>query len=113
MSRYMINKLLVEIDRTDEAVNAYRADPAGFVARWEAAAADPQPPYPDGGTLTEAERDAFETLDYGTLYAMGAHPFLLWHVVRAVLVSDELSAHELSALYVAAVTPHGHPDFTT
>lgn len=113
MSRYMINKLLIEIDRTDEAVEAYRLDPAGFVARWEAAAAHPQPPYPDGGALTGPERTAFETLDYGALYAMGAHPFLLWHVVRAVLVSDELDVGELSARYIEAVAPYGHPDFTT
>lgn len=113
MSRYMINKLLIEIDRTDEAVAAYRIDPAGFVARWEAAAADPQPPYPDGGTLTDEERAAFEALDYGALYGMGAHPFLLWHVVRAVLVSDDLDVHTLSARYIEAVSPHGHPDFAT
>lgn len=113
MSRYMLNKLLIEIDRTDEAVEAYRSDPVGFVARWEAAAANPQPPYPDGGTLTDEERAAFETLDYGTLYAMGAHPFLLWHVVRAVLVSDDLDVRQLAARYVETVTPHGYPDFTT
>jgi hypothetical protein len=107
----MIDKLLIEIDRTDDAVAAYEADPAGFVAEWETTT--PEPPYPAGGTLTDEERRAFTTLDYGELYRLGAHPFLLWHLVRAVLVTDDLDVHEVSARYVEAVTPHGYPDFAT
>ncbi len=44
---------------------------------------------------------------------MGAHPYLLWHFVRAVLVSDQLPVEELSDALKAAVAPLGRPDFTT
>lgn len=113
MSRYMINKLLVEIDLTDESVERYIADHRAFVALWEAAYADPNPPHPWGGMLTAGEREAFAAFDYETLYRLGAHPFLLWHVVRAVLVTDDTDVAAVSSEYVERVRPHGYPDFTT
>lgn len=113
MSRYMIDKLLIDIDRTDEGLEWYRDDPAGFVAAWEERGRHPEPPHPAGGALTDEERDAFVALDYESLYRLGAHPYLLWHVVRAVLVNETLNVHELSATYVSAITPHGWPDFGT
>ncbi len=111
MTRYMIDKLLLEIDRSDESLAAYQADPAAFVAAWEMAARSPVPPYPTGGRLTEEEREAFCPFDAGRLYAMGSHPFLLWHVVRALAGAGDVQ--ETSRRYVAQIEPYGYPDFTT
>lgn len=113
MSRYMIDKLLLAIDRTDDDLEAFMADTASFLDRWERAAANPVPPYPEGGSLTPEEREAFGQWDYARLYEMGAHPYLLWHVVRAVYVPDHATAEELIEEYRTAVTPLGYPDFTT
>lgn len=109
----MIDKLLLAIDRTDDALDAFRADPAAYVARWEAAWEHPVPPHPEGGTLEETERRAFVERDWPTLYARGAHPYLLWHVVRSVHVADGEDVREVSARYVEGIRPHGHPDFST
>ncbi len=113
MSRYMMNKLMWAIDREDGSVEAFKRDPAAFIDVWEAAALSPLPPYPDGGTLTPRERRAFEDGDYETLYAMGAHPYLLWHLVRAVFVPERMTEEELSDAFKVAVAEHGLPDFTT
>jgi hypothetical protein len=113
MSRYMIDKLLLAIDRTDESLEEFAADTPSFLDRWERSAAHPTPPYPEGGTLTPEERAAFESWDYARLYEMGAHPYLLWHMVRGVFVPARMSSEELIEEYRAAVTPLGRPDFTT
>lgn len=107
----MIDKLLLAIDRTDEALEEFRTDTASFLDRWEACA--PHPPYPEGGALTTEERTAFERWDYSRLYEMGAHPYLLWHVVRALFVPSHMTMEELTEAYRAAVTPLGYPDFMT
>lgn len=113
MSRYMIDKLLLDIDRTDDDLEAFIADTPSFLDRWERAAEQPVPPHPSGGSLTAGEREAFEAWDYAGLYRMGAHPYLLWHVVRAVYVPDRMTIDELIEEYRAAVAPLGYPDFTT
>lgn len=113
MSRYMIDKLLLDIDHTDAALETFIADTPSFLDRWERSAADPVPPHPQGGHLTAGERAAFEQWDYARLYRMGAHPYLLWHVVRAVYVPDRMTIEELIEEYRAAVAPLGYPDFTT
>lgn len=111
MTRYMIDKLLLEIDRSDESLAAYRSDPAGFVTAWERAAGSPVPPHPTGGRLTGDEREAFSPFDAGRLYAMGAHPFLLWHVVRALAGDTDIG--EVSRRFVETVESLGYPDFAT
>ena len=113
MSRYMVNKLLWEVESSGDNLDTFKHDPAGFVASWELAAATPQPPYPAGGTLTDEERRACVDVDFAALYAMGAHPYLLWHFVRAVLVSDTMPVEELSDALKRAVKPLDRPDFTT
>lgn len=113
MSRYTVNKLLWTIDKTNEDLAAFKANPAGFVARWEELAADPVPPFPEGGELTSEEREAVVACDFGRLYALGAHPYLIWHLVRAVLVPDSMTIEELVESYRTAVEPHGHPDYAT
>lgn len=109
----MVNKAMWAIDRTDANLVEYRADPGHFLDRWEQLTDDPEPPYPDGGTLTPRERDALMTLDIAALYAMGANPFLLWQLARSVLVPGQMDIDELIAHFRAAVDPHGYPDFST
>ena len=111
MSRYMINKLLWEVERSGESLDAFIEDSVGFIDRWERT--EPVPPYPSGGTLTSEERTAFERWDYASLYQMGAHPFLLWQFTRAVWVPARMGAGELTDAYRSAVAEHGYPDFAT
>ena len=113
MSRYMVNKAMWSIDRSELHLRAYAEDPGAFLDGWERLADDPEPPYPDGGTLTPEERSALETLDIAALYAMGANPFLLWQLVRSVLVPDRMSFEELVIHFRTAVERLGYPDFAT
>jgi hypothetical protein len=107
----MINKLLWEVERTEESVGAFTDDTVGFISRWERTV--PLPPHPSGGALTSEERTAFEAWDYSSLYRMGAHPFLLWQFARALWVPNRMEAEEFAAAYRSAVAEHGHPDFAT
>lgn len=112
MSRYMIDKLIRTIEMSDANVTTYVADPVGFVARWELRGTTSRVPIPDGGRLTSEERDAFVARDYGELYRLGAHPYLLWHFIEAVYI-HEVPWVELKERYREAVIPHGDPDFIT
>jgi hypothetical protein len=47
------------------------------------------------------------------LYALGAHPYLLWHFVRAIHGPGGTPVGELSEAFKAAVAPHGYPEFAT
>ncbi len=109
----MVNKFLWEVESDNESLASFKHDPAGFVADWELGAATPQPPYPAGGSLTAAERQACIAVDYAALYSMGAHPYLLWHFIRAVLVPDPMTVAELSEALKRAIAPLDRPDFTT
>jgi hypothetical protein len=114
MSRYQMNKFIAYVDEDGERVNAFHADPAGYVAAWEARAAASRLPTADSGTFTDEERRAFVERDYGTLYAMGVHPYLLLHLARALDVQiEETPWPEFVERYRAAVSPHGFPDFGT
>jgi hypothetical protein len=105
MSRYLVNKVIWEVDRTDEGLAEFKADPAGFLGVWIESSG--------GGPLTRDERRAIEARDYGRLYAMGANPFLLWQFARSVSVPDEMTVEGLIASFRDAVAPHGYPDFHT
>jgi hypothetical protein len=113
MSRYMVNKLMWEIDRSDDALERFKANATEFLDGWVARSRDPVPPYPEGGELTGEERQAIETRDYGSLYAIGVNPFLLWQFARSVSVPDQQSVEELVKSFREAVEPHGYPDFFT
>ena len=104
----MVNKLMWEVERSEDSLNAFRHDPGSFLDRWEAAEA--KPPYPEGGKLTAEERAALEAVDYRTLYAMGAHPFILWQFVRALWTEDPAP---LVTRYREAIADLGYPDFAT
>ena len=105
MSRYLVNKVIWEVDRTDHGLAAFKTDPARFLDTWTRSS--------EGGSLIGEERQALEARDYGRLYAIGANPFLLWQFARSVSVPDEMTVEELIASFREAVAPHGYPDFHT
>jgi hypothetical protein len=94
----MIDILLYEIDQTAESIERFTTDRAGFL---------------DGYRLTGTERAAFEAWDYGALYAMGAHPFLLFQVVRSLAVREGAAMPQIIEEYREAISPHGAPDYIT
>lgn len=104
----MTNKFMRAVEMSDDAVRAYVADPAAFVEAWLAGAPGPDQ-RPDDRVLTDAERAAFAARDYAALYALGAHPYLLWHFTEAVYL-HETSWPELNERYREAVRPSGCPD---
>lgn len=111
MSRYMVNKLMWEVDSSNEALDEFKSDCVGFIERWQRIT--PDPPHPRGGRLTGEERHALERKDWGYLYAMGVNPFLLWQFARSVSVPDEMSVERLIETFRDSVAPHGYPDFST
>ncbi len=109
MSRYMINKVMWEVERSEQSLAAFRRDPGGFLDRWQEL--EPRPPYPKGGTLTAEEHAALAALDYRTLYEMGAHPFILWQFIRAMWTEPDVTP--LVARFRAATSDLDYPDFST
>jgi hypothetical protein len=109
MSRYMMNKFMRAVEMSDAAVARYIADPPAEVRAWRAAQAGPDRAT-DDRVLTDEEAAAFGVRDFATLYRLGAHPYLLWHFVEAVMV-HETTWPELNQRYREAVQPHGYPDF--
>lgn len=108
----MVNKLIWEVDTSDEALDWFKSDPGQFVQSWQDDS-EPTPPVPSGGRLSEEERRAVVGKDYAALYAMGVNPFLLWQFARSVSVPDEMAIEELIKSFREAVAPHGYPDFHT
>lgn len=93
MSTYYLNKFLYQVDRDPELLEAYTADPAALVDRWEE----------DYGTwlgagdrverttwlsFTPEERTALIEHDYPTLFEMGAHFFLTLTIFIAIYSDD-------------------------
>lgn len=115
MSRYLVDKFLYRVDRHEATLKAYVEDPAGFVADWEEGDGRRlhEGERTSGHRFTEEERAALATLDYGKLYAMGAHPFLLWTLMRGVFEPRYPDFRALVDAYNAQIRPHGRPDFGT
>lgn len=67
----------------------------------------------EGRDLTGEERKALRDCDIGELYRMGAQPFILMRWSRLVGKARGENQDAFVARYIAAVTPHGHPDFST
>ena len=103
MSKYLMNKLIHQVNMDKAAEREYASNPRAFVDKWET-----------GQKLkfTTEEREALATKDYGKLYALGAHPFTLWSFTEAVWIHDK-SREELVADYKAKATQAGYPDFKT
>jgi hypothetical protein len=98
VSRAELDLALLDIDRDDQSLRGFAADPAGFLA---------------GRRLSHDERVALEAWDLGALYALGAHPFILWQAVRSLSVLRGEELGDLIGRYRAAVESHGYPDFAT
>lgn len=114
MSKYMIDKLLRHVEMGNERVAAYVADPEAFTRAWVQGGTGTAAGAPDDRVLTDAELRAFATRDYGALYALGAHPYLLWHFTEAVYEGeyrDGFGWRELVEQYRAAVAPQGVVDY--
>jgi hypothetical protein len=111
MSRAEVDLLLVAIDQTDDALQAFAADPHAFVASWESDFELRAAGVWAGGLLTDQERAAFVEWDYGALYGMGAHPSLLWQAVRAL--GSDRPVSDVITEYRRAIEPYGRPSFGT
>jgi hypothetical protein len=98
VSRAGLNTALIAVDATDESLARFDADPARFLRSFD---------------LTSDERSALERWDYARLYALGAHPFILFQAVRSLGEVRGRPVPEIVAEYRAAVEPLGYPDFTT
>jgi hypothetical protein len=95
MSRYQIDKVMREVILDQRAANDYKANTEKFL---------------EGRDLSEEERRALINVDYGTLYGLGAHPFLLNGFTRLVWRGDKAA---LNAEYRKKIAPFGYPDFST
>lgn len=103
MSKYLVNKFMHVVNMQEAAEKAYVEDPAGFVDQWEK---------DEKLKFTPEEREALQKRDYGRLYAMGAHPFLLWSFTEAVWVHEK-PRDELVKDYKEKAGAIGYPDFKT
>jgi hypothetical protein len=94
-------------------VSRYGVDKALRRLIHDAGARDALQDHPDaaleGCELDEAERRALLAWDVGTLYQLGAHPFLLWNAFSGIAADREAARKD----YLAAIRPHGYPDYTT
>ncbi|MBI2360645.1 MAG: hypothetical protein HYV04_17360 [Deltaproteobacteria bacterium] len=115
MSRYLVDKFIYRVDRNEEMLKAYMADPAGFVARWEKDEAGKlnESETTSGHNFTDEERKALAERDFEKLYAMGAHGFLLWTMMLPVLEPEFPNFRALVDFYNSKIKPYGRPDFST
>ena len=119
MSRYLLNKFLYTVDRDPELVEAYRTDPVGLVARWEAEYLTQLTGIDSERTtwssLTEAERAALVSHDHVALFEMGAHPFLTLTLFIALFERDHPEPLSYQRRYAAALAhvTLPHPDIST
>jgi hypothetical protein len=107
VSRYTVNKFMRQVNMTPADLGAYRADAPATVAAFRAAQ---QAAGQDG--LSDAEARALASYDFGALYAMGAHPYLLWSFIEAALVPP-MPRPELVQAFRVAAGAVGYPDFAT
>ena len=95
MSRYELDKVFHQIVLSEKMKEEYLADPATFLK---------------GRNLNDEELQALHDRDFGALYAMGGHPFLLWGWAQRV--SDDRGLPLLKK-YTEAIQPHGFPSIAT
>ena len=95
MSRYEVNKILRQVAREESAKEAFLKDAESFL---------------EGRDLTEEERKALLAKDYRTLYALGAHSFVLFGFVMRIFPGDR---KELEKEYCRTIAPLGRIDYST
>ncbi len=110
MSSYVINKFLRAVEMSNAEVEAYVRDPRAYVEAW-VEGASPVARWADNRDLAPAAVDAIATRDFESLYALGAHPYLLWHFTEAVFIPEE-PWPALVERYRAAVSEQPSPDLT-
>ncbi len=93
MSRYLVDKFLLTVDRDPALVERYREDPRGTVDWWEAEEANRLLgcAVQESSTwlaFADDEREALATHDYPRLFALGAHPFLTLTLFIAMFERD-------------------------
>lgn len=113
MTKYMVDKFMRYVELSDARVADYVDDPDAYVGAWLAGGTGPEGAA-DDRELTEAERAAFARRDYEALYALGAHPYLLWHFTEAVHAhefGEGFGWRDLVEQYRAAVAPQGVVDY--
>ena len=91
-----VDKVLRDAIMSLEATSAFVADARAFLA---------------GRDLTAVEHDALVALDYPTLYAGGAHPFLL--NLFAIGLWPRAEFFERQRAYTQSLSGLGYPDFST
>jgi hypothetical protein len=114
VSRYLVDKFLYRVDRDPSWVELYMSDPARCVAEWERAEANMiGTERTTAHSFTAEERAALVARDYVTLYAMGAHPFVLWTLFIPILEGSYPSPKAMQDAYAKKISPFGRPDFRT
>jgi hypothetical protein len=98
VSRYQVDKVLRETVLDAAALERFAAGPAAYLV---------------GRNLSADERRALVEHDYGALYALGAHPFLLWGWAARIDVLRGGDKERFRDRYAAAVRPHSYPDYAT
>jgi len=94
MSRYVVDKVCQRIAVHDDQRDRFLESPETYLGQF---------------ALTDDERGWLLNRDYGALYAMGGHPFLLWGWAQRV----DPDKSTLLGRYTQAVAPHGQPDYST
>ena len=95
MSRYAVNKIMRQVARDELAKEGFLKDPETFL---------------QGRDLTEEERKALIAKDYRTLYALGAHSFVLFGFVMSIFPGNR---KELEEEYCRTIAPLGRIDYST
>jgi len=115
MSRYLVDKFMYQVDRSEVSLKAYMNDPAAFVAGWEKGQGRRinEQEETSGHRFTEEERKAMVEQDFEKLYAMGAHPFLLFTFMRPILETQFSDFRKMVDYYNDKIRPYGRPDFKT
>ncbi|GAA3935707.1 hypothetical protein [Microbacterium soli] len=111
MSDYMIGKFIRSVEMDDAVLARYIADPAAYVREWLAGGSGPEAAT-DDRILSPEEQAAFAARDYGALFRLGAHPYLLWHFTEAIYeheYTEGFGWRELVERYRAAIAPAGGP----
>jgi hypothetical protein len=130
IDHYAVNKFLYDTDRNPEFVQRYIDDPKAYVdwyfAERMSRLLDNESERSSVATPDDATRTALATYDFVTLYAEGAHPFVLWTlmlpVIEAKLATGEfetplapdgarLENRAPMAYYRERILPHGRPYF--
>ena len=81
-----MDKFLYRVDRDESELKSYMENPVAYVANWE----KEEGPWLNKAertschSFTEEERRALAQRDFEKLYALGAHPFILWTMMMPV-----------------------------